>query len=105
MSDFFAMPVAFDPAPDGYDGPVMYEVRPDRRSGRGRFWRPGGAGYTDHPSYAGVYSDGSSVRGSETAYAVPAHQVLACMDTVHRCATAELRATLAGWPAREVNRG
>lgn len=100
MADFFALPDAFERAPDDFDGPVFFEVAPEWRSGRGRFWKPAAAGYTDHPGYAGIYASPRQVLGSDRSYAVSAHQVLACMDTIHACATKDLRAELAAWDAK-----
>lgn len=97
MADFFALPDAFERVPNDFDGPVFYEVAPEWRSGRGRWWRPNSSGYTDHPAYAGIYAGPAGVLGSERSYAVSAQQVLACMDTVYACATKDLRAELAAW--------
>lgn len=36
-------------------GWFVLRVKEEHRQGRGRYWRPGGAGYTDHPGQAGVF--------------------------------------------------
>lgn len=41
-------------------GPFLIEVHPRARAGRGRWWRPNGAGYTDCLDRAGLYSRDSS---------------------------------------------
>jgi len=50
---------------------VVLEVRPEHRPGRGRFWRPGGAGYTGDPSRAGIWTRDTAPR-SDRAEPVPA---------------------------------
>lgn len=44
------------PVDDDFTGPCLIEVKPQHRSGRGRWWRPKSNGYTDIPGEAGVYS-------------------------------------------------
>lgn len=44
------------PVPDGHDGLCMVEVLPKWRSGRGRFYRAQGNGYTDDPAKAGLFT-------------------------------------------------
>ncbi len=39
---------------------VVMRVRPEFRDTRGRFWRPGGAGYTDDLTEAGLWVAGQS---------------------------------------------
>jgi hypothetical protein len=61
----------------------VLEVIPAERSGRGRFWRPAGTGYTNDPGQAGVWP-GSHARvryalreADALSYrAVPVEQVL-----------------------------
>ena len=101
MIGVFALTETFERVADDYTGPVLYEVAPRWRAGRGRWWRPGRQGYTDNPSFAGIYAGTREILGSETSYAVSAHLVLACMDTVHAVATKDLRAELAVWAAKE----
>ena len=48
----------------------IYRVRPEHRSGRGTYWRPNGAGYTNDLAQAGRYNSPDRVRNSETAEAV-----------------------------------
>lgn len=41
--------------------PTLYllETRPEHRRGRARYWRPNGAGYTDHLWDAGLFTNDS----------------------------------------------
>jgi hypothetical protein len=55
---------------------VMLEVLPEERGGRGRFWRPGGHGYTDVALEAGLWS-WASVPRCDRAVPVDARAVLA----------------------------
>ena len=55
----------------------VYRVRPEHRGGRGTYWRPNGAGYTNDLAQAGRYNSPDRVRGSETAEAVLLHDELA----------------------------
>ncbi len=50
------LPDTFPAVSDDFAGPCMIEVVWSKRSTRARFWRPGGNGYTDDPSQAGVYT-------------------------------------------------
>ena len=51
---------------------VVLEVLPEHRQGRGRFWRPDGAGYTDDLIQAGVYAhDSPHVQRAEKAVPKP----------------------------------
>ena len=50
------LPDTFPAVSDDFTGPCMIEVVWAKRTGRGRFWRPRGYGYTDDPSQAGVYT-------------------------------------------------
>lgn len=42
---------------------VIREVLPEYRSGRGRYWRAGGLGYTNKIEWAGLYEAGSAGNG------------------------------------------
>ncbi len=44
---------------------------PEHRAGRGRYWKPKAAGYTDHLSEAGLYQGGFGSPG-DTSREVPA---------------------------------
>lgn len=70
------LPAVFPPVAADFRGRCMFEVRPEWRSGRGRWWRDGGKGYTDDVSQAGIFPDAEGVQGSERAYAVSADLVL-----------------------------
>ena len=69
----------FSPAQKGHTGPVLYEVRKEHRSGRGRWWRQNGQGYTDDLASAGIFTSAEGVSGSATAYAVSLHDVIAAV--------------------------
>ena len=67
------LPHEFPTVPKGFAGPVMIEVWPTYRTGRGRFWRPKGGGYTDFPWRAGLFSARAE---TERYHCVSAVQVL-----------------------------
>lgn len=69
------LPDTFPSVADNFRGPCMYEVRPEWRSGRGRWWRAVGQGYTDDVTQAGIYDGPDGVSGSERSYAVSADLV------------------------------
>lgn len=63
----------------------VYRVRPEHRSGRGTYWRAGGAGYTDDIDEAGRYGDTARVEGSERSEAVLLADELdrlGCLDVI-----------------------
>lgn len=64
------IPDEFPAVPDDFDGAMIYEVKPEWRSGRGRWWRPNGHGYTNDPQEVGLYRSVAAVIGSERHYAV-----------------------------------
>lgn len=71
-----SLPNAFVPAAPNFCGPVVYEVLPEHREGRSRWWRANGQGYTDDINQAGIYPDMKGVVGSERSYAVDANEVV-----------------------------
>lgn len=70
-------PDYFPRVPADHVGPVFYEVAPEFRSGRSRWWRHNSQGYTDAIEQAGVYPNARGIEGSERSYAVSAADVLA----------------------------
>lgn len=48
-------PGSYPPVPADFNGPVLIELSWGEQRGRGRFYRPKCAGYTDDPMRAGVY--------------------------------------------------
>lgn len=89
-----SIPDAFPEVTPDFRGPVCYEVRPDWRSGRGRWWRPNGNGYTDNPDEAGIFDNGDRVRGSDRSYAV-AVALVADLAVARRPVTAAAKDVLA----------
>lgn len=76
----------------------LLEVKPSERQGRGRWWRPNGAGYTDDLAEAGLYSADDAERrergGHTSARALAAREILYELGLVETRRTA-LRAMLA----------
>lgn len=70
------LPDTFPRVPDDFPGPMLYEVAPEHRFSRGRFWRPNHRGYTDSPGKAGIYFGPVY---ADTSYAIDAQAVLACL--------------------------
>lgn len=72
-------PPRLPPAPDDYTGPCLIELEQHHRSGRGRWWRPKRAGYTDILTEAGVYpaAEARGLARAGDAYVVDARAALA----------------------------
>ena len=94
------MPDDFPAVPADFDGPVVFEVRPEWRSGRGRWRRSNCALYTSDPQDAGVYPSARGVAGSELSYAVDVRVLArALREEGGRClAVADILDTRAGLP-------
>jgi len=84
------IPDSFPAVALGFDGPCLIEVRPEWRSGRGRFWRPNAAGYTDDVGRAGIYK-ATERHESERSYFVDARVVLEAYIAHVACLTENIR--------------
>ncbi len=72
-------PPSLPPAGEDYVGPCLIELEQHYRSGRGRWWRPKRAGYTDILTEAGVYpaSEARGLARPGESYVVNARAALA----------------------------
>lgn len=55
-SPFRMDPDRLEEVPPDFTGPCLIELTHRHRGGRGRWWRPNGAGYTSVFVYAGIYT-------------------------------------------------
>lgn len=78
-------PETFPAVSADFTGPCLLEVKPNRRSGRGRFWLPGGD-YTNDLLRAGVYpaAEANALAGGHS-YAVDALAALAAEEERLAC--------------------
>ena len=72
-----SIPIAFPSVAADHIGLTFIEVKPERRAGRGRWWRRDGQGYTDNIDDAGHFVNAERASGSETAYHVSLQVVVA----------------------------